>query len=284
MAGPGIMSLISQIPHPLSKLGAKMGLYGTSIILASIVGWVMGGLIAAKFGYGFFFGAVSVLLVVGALLTLVIREPEPLFPDISEKASLGDALRRLVRLARNRGLRTAYLGIFSHMVTMGALTSLLPLHFERLGLTSFHVGMTLATYGVSALIFQIPMGYFSERFGRYPTLYVGLAIVSVAMLLLTLVNVFSAFIAVGVLYGAGYSFLFPTLTSMVVEESVPEERASASSFFHIMFTQGVVLGNLIFPWVAQNTNCATGMRASAAFPALFLVALLVSRKTSRRAA
>ena len=38
IAGPGIMSLISQIPHPLSKLETKMELYGTSIILASIVG------------------------------------------------------------------------------------------------------------------------------------------------------------------------------------------------------------------------------------------------------
>ncbi|MBN2360332.1 MAG: MFS transporter [Deltaproteobacteria bacterium] len=279
VAGPGIMSLVAQIPHPLSRLGARMGLYGTSIILASIVGWVLGGLIAARYGYGVFFGTVSALLVLGALLTLAIREPEPLFPEAAQRASPRDALRRLRRLVANRGLRTACLGIFALMVTLGAMTALLPLRYQELGLSSFHVGMTLAAYGLAALVMQIPMGYFSERYGRLLTLGAGLAIVCGAMLLLSAVETFLSFVAVGVLYGAGYSFLFPTLTSMVVEESAPEERASASSLFHIMFTEGVVVGAFCSSWIAEQVGCGLGLRISAVAPFLFLVALLMRRRS-----
>jgi DHA1 family multidrug resistance protein-like MFS transporter len=164
------------------------------------------------------------------------------------------------------------------MVTMGAMTALLPLRFEELGLTSFHVGMTLTGYGLAALVFQVPMGYVSERYGRHPTLYTGLAVVSVAMVLLSSVTAFPAFVLVGVLYGAGYSFLFPTLSSLVVEESSVHERATAASLFHIMFTQGVVLGAFGFSWVAHHSSCATGLRASAVAPFMLLLSLLVVRR------
>lgn len=278
MAGPGIMSLMSQIPHPLSKLGARMGLYGTTIIMASIIGWVLGGLIASRLGYSVFFVSVAALLGVGAGLALLIREPEPLFPEIREPVSFRDGGRRLVRLVRNERLRLAYLGIFAHMVTMGAMTALLPLRFEELGLSTFHVGMTLTGYGMAALVFQIPMGYFSERFGRVPTLIAGFCIVTTAMVLLSLMASFPTFVLVGVLYGAGYSFLFPSLTSLVVEVSAPHERATASSVFHIMFTQGVVLGAFAFSWVAHLGGFAMGLRVSAIAPLLLLLWLVAFRK------
>lgn len=280
VAGPGIMSLTAEIPHPLAKLGAKMGLYGTSIILASVVGWVLGGLVGEKLGYHYVFYIVALLLFVGAILSVFVCEPEPLLAEreTHREISLRDALQKVRHLLSKRGLVVACLGIFAHMMTMGAMTVLLPLRFDQIGLTSFHVGMTLAAYGVVALLFQIPMGYFSERYGHYSTIFLGLFIVSASMLSLSLVKAFAAFVVVGAIYGAGYSFLFPTFSSMIIENSKLGERATASSLFHIMFTQGVVLGAFLFAWVAQEIGYAGGLRMSALAPFLFLVILLVWRR------
>ncbi len=281
VAGPGIMSLTAEIPHPLAKLGARMGLYGTSLILASIIGWVLGGFIGEKLGYSFLFYLLAFILFVGAALSLLIQEPEPLFAELEpsqKEVSVQDALKRGLRLLKNRGIMIACFGIFAHMITMGAMTTLLPLRFDEIGLSPFHVGMTLAAYGVAALIFQIPMGFFSEKFGRYPTIFLGLIIVSSSMFFLSSVRTFPAFLTVGAIYGAGYSFLFPTFSSMVIENSALEERATASSLFHIMFTEGVVVGAFIFSWVAQYAGYSSGLKASAFVPFLFLIILILRRR------
>lgn len=279
VAGPAIMSLVSEIPHPLAKLGARMGLYGSSIILASIIGWLVGGFVAAKLGYRFFFYFVALLVLAGALSSIFIKETKSEFSKTTlEGASeVGprDAIRRVSRLVRRAGLMIACLGILSHMITMGAMTILLPLRFEQLGLTSSHVGMTLASYGIAALVFQIPMGYLSEKHGRYPLLFAGFLVVSFSMLALSVARSFSLFVVIGAVYGAGFSFLFPTLSSMVIENSKPEERAMASSLFHIMFTQGVVAGAFLFSFIAQETSYSVGLRSSAAVPFLFLVGVFL---------
>jgi predicted MFS family arabinose efflux permease len=98
------------------------------------------------------------------------------------------------------------------------------------------------------------------------------------MVLLSVMTSFPFFVAVGVLYGTGYSFLFPSLSSLVVEASAPHERATASSLFHIMFTQGVVLGAFVFSWVAHHGGYALGLRVSAVAPSLLLLFLVVFRR------
>jgi MFS family permease len=278
------MSLTADIPHPLARLGPRMGLYGVSIITATILGWVLGGVLVVKLGYSWLFQTVAIVLIIGAIMSIIIKELPPLIEkEEIPKISAKEAISKLRRLLKNKSYTIAVISIFAHMMTMGALVALLAPHLQILWLiekekAAFYAGMIFASYGISCLIFQVPMGYFSEKYGRRISLVAGLALVSVSMMALSIAPSFFLLVIIAGIYGASYSLLFPTICAMVIESARPNERALASSFFHIMFTEGVVVGAPLFAKVAHMYGYAIGLRFSCLAPLVVMVIALVLLK------
>lgn len=286
VAGPSIMSMTADVPHPLAKLGARMGLYGTTIILSVMIGWALGGVAVSILGYSRFFQIIFILLIAGSALTLIIKEPKPLIileeADGGGRMSVADAVGRLRTILSSPEYLMACIGIFTHMMTMGAITTLLPRFVkEGLGLTSLHVAIPLIAYGLATLFLQVPMGHLIERVGRERMLMIGFALGSICMVMLGLVAIYYATIAVMVAYGVAYSFLFPTLSSMAIQYSPARYRSLASGVFHISFTEGVVLGALSFAAVAHFLGLQAGLAASSAAPLLALLSIKLLRRKSR---
>src|SRR6185437_9205756 len=50
------------------------------------------------------------------------------------------------------------------------------------------------------------------------------------------------YIAMG-LYGIGFSFLFPSINSLLIDSSEPEFRGKAYGYFYAFFSIGVVVGS-----------------------------------------
>ena len=283
VAGPAIMSLTADVPHPLARMGARMGLYGASIALAATAGWLLGGVIAAKLGYDWLFYVVACLLLIGFIGAFLLVEPKRLFEEEEERLSIRDLGRSLAQLLRNRRFALSCFAILAHMMTMGAIVALLPSFFELIGVEEavrpMYIGMFLATYGVVWLILQIPLGFLSDRVGRTFPIVAGLGLASACMLTLSYCQIFHMLLVIAAVYGAAYAMLFPALCATVVEEAPPRDRALASGLFHIMFTQGVVVGAPLFGYVAEISNPAIGLRVSSLAPlALFIAALLLLRE------
>jgi len=281
-AGPGIMSLTADCPHPLTKLGARMGLYGTSIIAATIIGYVLGGMISKFIGVQLLFLTVAVLLFIGASIGLIMKEPPPFldFEETRRKVSIRLLLSDLLSLLRRKGYLAGCLGVFAHMVTMGAMTTLLPHYFEEIGFGVEIVGLILATYAFAALIFQVPIGYLLDKYGRFVMLTIGFIVTSLSMFFVSYANYLPILFLIFFIYGIGYSFLFPTLATLIIENSRPTERSLASGFFHVVFTQGVVLGAPLLGFVSLKYGTALGLRASCIAPliALFITIILLRVK------
>lgn len=182
------------------------------------------------------------------------------------KLSGRDLLSRLASLLKKRAFVMACLGIFAHMMTMGAMAVLLPLYRDELGMGPMFVGVSLGVYGLSALVCQIPMGVLSDKRGKIPTLIIGFALVSTSMFFLSFATNLVMLLSVMVAYGAGYSLFFPTLSALVIEYSKVEERSLASGVFHTMFTEGIVLGAPLFSAVATKYGYAVGLRISCLAP------------------
>lgn len=280
MAGPSIMSMTAEVPHPLAKLGARMGLYGTTIIISVMIGWALGGVVVSKLGYQELFQTIAILLVIGAILALLMKEPEPLIAleeaDGGGRIAVSELAGRLRTLLSAPGYLIACTGIFAHMMTMGAITTLLPRFIEEeFGLTPIHVAIPLIAYGLSTLFLQIPMGYLVERVGRKRMLMIGFGLGSVCMVVNGFARNYFAVVAVMMIYGVAYSFLFPTLSSMALQYSPIRYRSLASGLFHTSFTEGVVLGSLIFAAIAHILGLQAGIAISAAAPLLALTATML---------
>lgn len=283
IAGPAIMSLVADVPHPLARMGARMGLYGSTIGISVIIGWVLGGILVARIGYEALFYSVSFLLIFVALLTVFIVEPPPFaLPETQRRLSVRELFSRAKELFRRRGFTVACFAIFTHMMSMGAMVTLLSGRFGELGFPPkeipLYIGMTLATYGICWVLFQVPCGSLSDRIGRKPSLLLGLAIVSISMAILSQVPELRFIVPIAGLYGAGYALLFPTVTSLVAESAELKSRALGSGIFHLLFTQGVVVGAPLFSFIAGTYGYSMGLMSSSLAPlSALIVALIVLR-------
>ncbi len=275
LAGPAMMSLVADVPHPLAKMGARMGVYGASIGLSVILGWLLGGFLVTRIGYVALFYTVSGLLLAAALLTLLIVEPEPFaLPPPEKKIVIRELIGRLRALFSHRAVTVACYAIFMHMMTMGALVTLLSPHFAELGLTSLHVGLGLAVYGLCWMVFQIPFGILSDKIGRKFSFLLGFTITATSLIGLSLVRSFGLIVLVLAIYGTGYALIFPTITALLVEGAKAGERALASGAFHVVFTQGVVFGAPLFAVVAGHYGYPAGFMASS-MASLSVIAIIL---------
>jgi MFS family permease len=269
--GPAMMSLMADVPHPLARMGARMGVYGFPIGLASTVGWFLGGVIVLRIGYRSLFYSICLALLVVAALSLLIKEPEP-FALSTSKLSIREALSRLRLLIGNRDYSAACYAIFAHMATLGAIVTLLPSYADQLGLTSAHVGIVFMAFGISWIVFQIPMGMLSDKIGRKIQLITGLFMIGASLIILGFATAFPVMALAMTVYGIGYSVLFPSVAAMALESAGPGDRSLASAFFHILYTQGVVFGALMFALVASYLGYAGGLQWSVVMPISALIA------------
>jgi len=130
--------------------GALLAGFFASASIGSVLGVMLGGVIAAKWGWQAAFGVVGVPGLVLALVYLKVRDYETvkLAPALDAKRqSLGEAIRHIVKvLARSRTMLWVCIGGAAQLVVVSALWSWLPSFLNRVH------GVAPAAAGVKAAL------------------------------------------------------------------------------------------------------------------------------------
>jgi MFS family permease len=85
--------------------------------------------------------------------------------------------------------------------------------------------------------------------------------------------------AVMALYGIGYGILFPSISALVADHTIPEERGMATGMFHALLTAGVATGAPIIGWVGGMVGVELGLVLSAS---ILVLALIIALSALRR--
>ena len=144
---------------------------------------------------------------------------------------------------------------------------------------AFHVGMLLATFAIMFIIVQFPSGALSDRVGRLIPTAAGLSLGVVSLLILPSVVVFPLLAVAMALYGIAYGMLFPSISALVADHTVPEERGMATGVFHALLTAGVAIGAPIMGWVGGMVGVELGLALSSG---IMVLALVVALRVLRR--
>src|SRR5690625_6734332 len=88
--------------------------------------------------------------------------------------------------------------------------------------------MLLSTFGIVALIvFLTPINYIYDRFPAVRLVATGLLLIGIGMIILNFsANFISNFIAM-IIYGFGFSFIFPSMNKLVADASTKVDRGKA---------------------------------------------------------
>ena len=277
MIGPATMSVIANYSGRAEK-GRAMGFYGMSLAIATLVGYGLSGIFVSRMGYKalFLFGAI--MLVIGVMLGFSL--PSNRQKDImATKISLCEGVKKAKDLLGRKGLIVSYSSIFAQYFSFGGVVTLLPLYVKSLGMEAFHVGMMLAIFSVMFIIVQFPSGAISDRMGRLVPATTGLSLGIISLIILPSLGTFSLLAAAMALYGMAYGMLFPSISALVADHTVPEERGMATGLFHALLTTGVAIGAPIMGWIGGMAGVKLGLALSSA---VMVLALAIALRTLKR--
>jgi MFS family permease len=233
---PACLAYLGDAAPPAAR-GRTMALYGAAYGMSGLVGPPLGGLIRDRFGYPPVFLGLAALVLLAALAALgqlkggrtSQEDPEP----------SGGAWRALLRPR----LSVSFVAACCWMFTLGTLLVFLPLIGEERGFTAMRVGMLFGTFALAASLLQAsPLGRLSDRWGRLPTVALGLALIATALVILSFLTTWGPMIGAMFLYGLGFGFLFPAKSALIADETTPLTRGKASGVFTAMFSVGMIAG------------------------------------------
>jgi len=107
------------------------------------------------------------------------------------------------------------------------------------------VGLFFSMYVAVAIAERIFLGWLPDRMGRKRVLYPSIAILIAGFFVLAGAGSWVGVAIAGALCGAGHGFIFPILTTLLVDRAPASDRGSAMSFFTAMLDVGTLIGGPI---------------------------------------
>jgi MFS family permease len=237
---PAAMALMADASPPNLR-GSAMGIYTTMRMVGFGAGPLLGGYLieASGFETSFLTGAFFILLGIIAVL-LWVKEIRPkVVPKSDVKFRVFD--RKLI----NIGLVGAGIATFMMASDFSMIATLETQINAQLNETAFSFGLAYSALIISRLIFQIPLGRLSDRWGRKPFIIAGLIFIAPATLLLGLVTTTSQFIVVRIFQGAASAAIAAPAFALAADFSHAGGEGRQMSLVTMGFGLGIALGPLL---------------------------------------
>lgn len=156
-------------------------------------------------------------------------------PD-EERNARGEANRAI--------LVVVFATILIDFIGFSVLIPVLPLFAERLGATPVQVGLILALYALSQLLFLPMWGWISDRIGRRPVLLVSLLGTTGSFVLLAFAPTIAWVYAARIIAGF-FAASIGTAQAVVTDVTDASERASGMGVIGAAFGAGMIVGPIL---------------------------------------
>jgi multidrug resistance protein len=289
---PAVLGIVADIA-PEDKRARWIGVVMGGASAGWVLGPVAGGVLYDAWGFEapFVLSAGMGFLAFAAAAILI---PETRPPEVGRREALrrrraaaaASAQAESFRVALPRPLSTFAMLLFINFVMFFAWTFFTPqllfYIFDDLGWTTAQFGMAVAGYGLASVLGQTALGQVGDRYGRKPSIVVGLLLFSAqfgGMIFTTSFGLITLAFAVA---GLGEGLVSPALGAFFLDISEEQHR---SRVMGIRGSAGA-LGNVVGPLLAAAAarfmppqSAFTGSAAVVIFGAL--LALVVLREPGR---
>jgi len=232
---------------PAERRGEAMGLAGASVSIAFIGGPLMGEWLATELGYTPFFQISAATAAMSALLVIMIaappsRKPEPAAAVTRGAGTSGAEAAAGLRLAlAQKGVRASVLTMAALGIPFGAFITFLPLFADEQGISG--AGVVFSVYAGTVLVAQPASGWLSDRWGRRGVMLPGLAITSLATVIIALDGSLWVFALAGIVFGLGGGLVRGGVDALVHDSVPPTLRGTAAAVQYTSFECWIGLGS-----------------------------------------
>lgn len=275
--GPATMSYLSDMIKQ-TRSGRGMALYGISVGLSMLLGFLIGGLMASFIGYKQLFLTISFALFI---MTLISISLPVIYEETIDKRSLQKEYNVFKEILKNSKLRMAYLSIFALFVNLGILTASYSILLNNEGFSDAQIGIFFGIVVTVALFMHYPMGIMSDKHGDVKIIVFGLILISLSFLIFLISSSFISVLLGMIIFGLGDGMIFPITAKRVRDNSTAKNRGLATGVFYSLTVAGIAVGapisGLIFEYVGGFYLLSFGVL----LPLGFLIIGLIGEKRIR---
>jgi MFS family permease len=248
---PATMALIALATRRETRGGA-MGFYTTARMVGLASGPLLGGFMHVHFGFGwtFFTGAVVLALALCIIFFGVDETPAAGHGQVRKGVPFVDST------LAGPGIISAALATFLMASTFTLMTTLENEFNARLDIDALGFSFAFSALMVGRLLFQVPLGRLSDRYGRRWFVVVGLLFLAVTTALLGEVRTLGEFIGLRFLQGiAGAAIVAPALAyaADVAEADANGRHGRLMSIVTTGFGFGLAFGPLLAGVLAMHS-------------------------------
>ena len=177
---PASMALMAEITKKETR-GSAMGVYSTLRIIGFTIGPLVGGFLKDRFGFNAaFYAGFGFILLAIFLVQLWVS-------DVKVK-DIKDQKKRRIKIFDKKlmspGILTAASATFMMAAAFSILTALENEFNSKLQINAFQFGIAFSMLMVTRLLFQVPLGKYSDKIGRKPLIIAGLILMCPGTILL----------------------------------------------------------------------------------------------------
>ena len=272
-----------------SGRGEKMGWYSSATMVGRFLAPFVGG--ALIFGNNFHW----VYLVTGIIGTLSLIAALKLPRPATTPVSVGELVRKergeikrdiMAMLTHHRILATSVVEAVEYFA-FGCLEVFLPIYLnEQMGFKPLSIGLLFSVQTVVAALAKPWMGRLSDRYGRVPTIIIGLLLGAVSITMITWSNNYMVMAVLIGLFGLGLATVTASSAALVADLARESSYGGAlgilSSVMDIGHSTGPMAGGLLIAAYDYKTTFGVigGILAFASFVFGLVMRQITRSKTS----
>ncbi len=215
------------IPKNIRAYG--LGLFGAFTIASYSIGPSLGELVIEKFGYSIFFLYTSSFAVIAFILCFFSREGSF---TVSGK-SVFSGFFGLVFSQRFRVL------LLTNLIIAVGLGSMLNFFSVFLKGNGINARSFFLTYSVTVILIRVLGGKLPDIIERRKVALPSMLIMVLSLLMIFSVNSTLNAVLVSFVFSLGYGILYPTISAMIIDRALDDERGTAMGAFNMSFSIGI---------------------------------------------
>lgn len=263
-------AFIASIDSPLRR-ESGFGYLTFSASFGQTLGPVLGGMIAAHFGYH---GAFLAALMVSAAGLIILGLREPHGWHALRRYSLGQDLRKATVLLSNSRMLAVLAFTFVVIFSISLRMSFLPVLLIRRGLSEAGAGLLISIFAGTSTVIRLFLGRLLRRFSRRAILaFVTLTITGGVGSIPMLPSVFTVALALCV-FGLGFGLCQPLSMVMVADLADPGHSGLSMGIRFMAITLANIVGPVFLGILVEGFGLHAAFYTSAVFVMVMGVCIL----------
>jgi len=155
-------------------------------------------------------------------------------------------------LLRSRGaVLLLMLNILLIFMGIGLVVPVMPKYMTELGISGSVVGLLVAAFSLTQLLFSPYAGRLSDKIGRKKMIVAGMLVFALSEWLFGIANSIPSLFAARFLGGIGAALIMPAVMAYTADVTTDEERAKGMGFINAAITTGFIIGPGIGGYLAE---------------------------------